>query len=160
MKRVAVTSDKKFHSAKKIRHRKACYKRTRKHLQANGSKSAKRALQRVSGREKRFVSDTNHCTSKQIVARAKAANQRIVLEELTGIRASGKAKVVHDWSFAELQAMISEGEHEFWDLVQRGEPPKPDYDRPDPIGRPPEVHREVADIADACTRGIAAALTS
>jgi putative transposase len=105
--RVAVTSNKKFHSAKEIRHNKACYKRTRKHLQANGSKSAKRALKRVSGREKRFVSDTNHCISKQIVAEAKTANQRIVLEDLTGIRESGKAKVVHDWSFAELQAMIS-----------------------------------------------------
>jgi putative transposase len=105
--RVAVTSDKKFHSAKKIRHQKACYKRTRKHLQANGSKSAKRALKRVSGREKRFVSDTNHCISKQIVAEAKAHNQRIVLGDLTGIRESGKAKVVHDWSFAELQGMIS-----------------------------------------------------
>src|SRR5262245_30897187 len=104
--RVAVTSNRKFHSAKRIRHRKACYKRTRKHLQANGSKSAKRALARVSGREKRFVSDINHCISKQIVAEAKAAGQRIVLEDLTGIRESGKAKVVHDWSFAELQAMI------------------------------------------------------
>src|SRR5262245_42606181 len=68
VKRVAVTSDNKFHSAKQIRHRKACFKRTRKHLQANGSKSAKRTLQRVSGREMRFVSDTNHCTSKRIVA--------------------------------------------------------------------------------------------
>ena len=104
--RVAVTSNRKFHSAKMIRHRKACYKRTRKHLQPNGSKSAKRALARVSGREKRFVSDINHCISKQIVAEAKAAGQRIVLEDLTGIRESGKAKVVHDWSFAELQAMI------------------------------------------------------
>jgi putative transposase len=107
VKRVAVTSNRKFHSAKRVRHQKACYKRTRKHLQANGSKSAKRALVRVSGREKRFVSDTNHCISKQIVAEAKAANQRIVLEDLTGIRESGKAKVVHDWSFAELQGMIS-----------------------------------------------------
>jgi putative transposase len=105
--RVAVTSNKKFHSAKEIHHKKACYKRTRKHLQANGSKSAKRALVRVSGREKRFVSDANHCISKQIVAEAKAANQRIVLEDLTGIRDSGKAQVVHNWSFAELQAMIS-----------------------------------------------------
>ncbi|HZF41645.1 MAG TPA: transposase, partial [Blastocatellia bacterium] len=53
--RVAVTSDKKFHTAKNIRHKKACYKRTRRSLQANGSKSAKRALKRVSGRERRFV---------------------------------------------------------------------------------------------------------
>src|SRR5262249_41713837 len=69
--RVAVTSDKKFHTAKKVRHKKTCYKRTRRSLQANGGKSAKRALGRVSGRERCFVADTNHCISKQIVADAK-----------------------------------------------------------------------------------------
>jgi putative transposase len=104
--RVAVTSDGKFHTAKNIRHKKACYKKTRQSLQANGSKSAKRALQRVSGRERRFVADTNHCVSKQIVADAKANDQRIVLEDLSGIRETGKAKCVHEWSFAQLQWMI------------------------------------------------------
>jgi IS605 OrfB family transposase len=106
VRRIAVTSGRSFQSAKRVRHRKACYKRTRQSLQANGSKSAKRALQRVSGRERRFVRDVNHCVSKRIVAEAKAASQRIVLEDLTGIRQTGKAKCVHDWSFAELQRMI------------------------------------------------------
>jgi IS605 OrfB family transposase len=104
--RVAVTSDNKFHTAKNIRHKKACYKRTRRSLQANGGKSAKRALKRVSGRERRFVADTNHCVSKQIVGTAKANNQQIVLEDLNGIRETGKAKCVHEWSFAQLQWMI------------------------------------------------------
>ena len=104
--RVAVTSDNKFHTAKNIRHKKSCYKRTRRSLQANGGKSAKRALKRVSGRERRFVADTNHCVSKQIVAEAKANNQRIVLEDLSGIRGRSEAKCVHEWSFAELQWMI------------------------------------------------------
>ena len=104
--RVAVTSDNKFHTSKNIRHRKSGYKRTRRSLQANGSKSAKRALKRVSGRERRFVADTNHCVSKQIVADAKANNQRIVMEDLNGIRETGKAKCVHEWSFAQLQWMI------------------------------------------------------
>src|SRR5215470_15809141 len=104
--RVAVTSDNKFHTAKNIRHKKACYKRTRRSLQANGGKSAKRALKRVSGRERRFVAYANHCVSKQIVADAKANNQRIVLEDLSGIRETSKAKCVHEWSFAELHQMI------------------------------------------------------
>jgi hypothetical protein len=43
--RVAVTSDNKFHTAKNIRHKKSCYKRTRRSLQANGGKSPKRALE-------------------------------------------------------------------------------------------------------------------
>src|SRR5262245_37753846 len=104
--RVAVTSDSKFNTEKNIRHKKSCYKRTRRSLQANGGKSAKRALKRVSGRERRFVADTNHCISKQLVADARANNQRIVLEDLNGIRETGKAKCVHEWSFAELQWMI------------------------------------------------------
>jgi putative transposase len=104
--RVAVTSDNKFHTSKNIRHRKSGYKRMRRSLQANGGKSAKLALKRVSGRERRFVADTNHCVSKQIVADAKANNRRIVLEDLNGIRETGKAKCVHEWSFAQLQWMI------------------------------------------------------
>jgi IS605 OrfB family transposase len=40
------------------------------------------------------------------VADAKANNQRIVLEDLSGIRETGKAKCVHAWSFAQLQWMI------------------------------------------------------
>src|SRR5262245_66650322 len=99
--RVAVTSDNKFHTAKNIRHIKSCYKRTRRSLQANGSKSAKRALKRVSGRERRFVADTNHRVSKQIVSDAKANNQRIVLEYLNGIRETGKEKCGQVGSFAD-----------------------------------------------------------
>jgi putative transposase len=104
--RIAVTSERSFQSAKKVRHLKACSKLTRRSFQANGSKSARRVLKRVSGRERRFVSDVNHCVSKRIVAKAKAASQRIVLEDLNGIRQSSKAKCIHDWSFAELQWMI------------------------------------------------------
>src|SRR5262249_59224847 len=81
-------------------------KRTRRSLQANGSKSAKRALGRVSGRERRFVAHPNHCVSKQIGAEAWASNQRIVLEDLNGIRGTGKAKCVPEWGFAELQQRI------------------------------------------------------
>ena len=40
------------------------------------------------------------------MADAKANNQRIVLEDLNGIRETGEAKCVHEWSFAELQQMI------------------------------------------------------
>lgn len=106
VKRIAVTSEKKFYGANKIRHKKKCFKRTKASLQANGSKSAKRALVRLSGRERRFIADTNHRISKEIVADAKARNQRIVLENLTGIRDRSKVRCVHDWSFAELQQMI------------------------------------------------------
>jgi len=41
------------------------------------------------------------------VADAKANNQRIVMEDLNGIRETGKAKCVHEWSFAELETASS-----------------------------------------------------
>jgi len=40
-------------------------------LQIKGTKSAKRLLKKMSGREHRFVSDVSHIISKRIVAPAK-----------------------------------------------------------------------------------------
>lgn len=109
VKRVAVTSDNTFHTAKQIRHRKRAFQATRSSLQANGSRTAKRVLRRVSGREKRFVTDANHCISKRIIAHAQANGQRIVLEDLTGIRGRARAfmtKHLHGWSFAQLRSFV------------------------------------------------------
>jgi len=109
VKRLAVTSDRQFVAAKSARHKKACFQKTRSGLQANGSKSAKRVLKRLSGRERRFMTDVNHQISKRIVAAAKARGQRIVLEDLTGIRGRanrGVVKHLHGWSFAQLRAFV------------------------------------------------------
>ena len=110
VKRVAVGSDNTFHTAKFVRHKKRQFQQTRSSLQANGSRTAKRVLRRVSGRENRFVTDSNHCISKKIVARAKATGQRIVFEDLTGIRDRAKRwmfKHLHGWSFAQLQSFTA-----------------------------------------------------
>jgi IS605 OrfB family transposase len=109
VKRLAVTSDNTFHTAKFIRHKKRAFQSTRSSLQANGSRTAKRVLRRVSGRENRFITDANHCISKSIVAHAKANGQRIVLEDLSGIRVRVKrfmTKHLHGWSFAQLRSFI------------------------------------------------------
>ncbi|MGI9107793.1 MAG: RNA-guided endonuclease InsQ/TnpB family protein [Pyrinomonadaceae bacterium] len=109
VKRVAVTSDKAFHTAKHMRHKKRLFQSTRSSLQANGSRTAKRGLRRVSGRENRFVMDANHCISKSIVAHAKQNGQRIVLEDLTGIRGRAKrlmTRHLHGWSFAQLRSFV------------------------------------------------------
>jgi transposase len=39
-------------------------------LQAAGTKSAKRHLKELAGKEARFHADTNHCISKKLVAKA------------------------------------------------------------------------------------------
>ncbi|MDR0548095.1 MAG: IS200/IS605 family accessory protein TnpB-related protein [Deltaproteobacteria bacterium] len=65
----------------------------RRRLQSNGGQSAKRQLKKVSGKERRRVSLTNHETSKAIVQEAQRFGASIiVLEDLTPIRERIKAR--------------------------------------------------------------------
>ena len=54
--------------------------------QAVGTKSAKRRLKQLAGRQRRFQANENHRISKQVVAKAKHTKRAIALEELSGIR--------------------------------------------------------------------------
>ena len=86
----------------------------RQRLQKRGTKSAKRHLKKLSGREARFKRNTNHVISKRIVAKAKANNQAIALEDLRHIRKrmdrtvrkSQRAKH-SSWSFGQLRSFLS-----------------------------------------------------
>lgn len=53
-------------------------------LQSRGSRSAKRHLKKISGREARFKRNTNHIISKKIVQIAKDTSRSIALENLKG----------------------------------------------------------------------------
>lgn len=94
---------------KSIRHR---HKRLRAKLQKKGTKSAKRRLKKLSGKEFRFARDTNHRISKEIVAFAKRTKQGIALEDLKGIRLRIRAGrkqrgVLHSWSFSQLRLFVT-----------------------------------------------------
>lgn len=65
---IAVLSNNTFYDSKHLRNVKGKYQYLRKQLQSKGTRSAKRHLRKISGRENRFVRDTNHCISKKIVA--------------------------------------------------------------------------------------------
>lgn len=58
----------------------------RKQYQRKGTKNAKRKLKKMSGRQRRFQSWTNHNISKKIVTKAKALGVGIAMEDLTYIR--------------------------------------------------------------------------
>jgi putative transposase len=64
---IAVCSDSTFFGSSKLRAVKGRYQHQRSVLQRVGTRSARRKLRRVSGRERRFTLDTNHCISKKIV---------------------------------------------------------------------------------------------
>src|SRR5256886_7862064 len=58
----------------------------RQRLQKRGTKSAKRHLKKLSGKQARFQKNTNHVISKRIVQKAKANGQGLAIEELRHIR--------------------------------------------------------------------------
>ncbi|MFX1536802.1 MAG: RNA-guided endonuclease InsQ/TnpB family protein [Promethearchaeota archaeon] len=115
---IAVTSDtvykSRFYGGGRLKYIRWKYYKLRQELQHKGTRSTKRKLKTMSGRERRFVTDINHCISKQIVqhARKNLKNPVIVLEDLKGIRNTTKCKSktrkrnLNNWSFSQLQRFI------------------------------------------------------
>lgn len=118
---LAVTTDThnqtKFHSGRAIIHKANRRQKTIKTLQHKSTRSATRRLVALSGRERRFIADTNHCLAKKIVT----PESLIGLEDLTYIRErtgpkkKGKKASIKQrrsnrnqakWSFAELHSFI------------------------------------------------------
>ena len=73
-----------FFDGQVIMRKRAKYQKLRATLQAKGTKSAKRRLKKLSGRENRWISDVNHCLSKTLVQKY-GANTLFVLENLNGV---------------------------------------------------------------------------
>lgn len=110
---LATDSDAETHSGAQMERKRQWYARRRAALQAVGTKSAKRRLRQLSGRQRRFQKDTNHCISKRLVAKAERTKRVIAVEELTGIRQRARARgpaqrARHsNWAFAQLRQFIS-----------------------------------------------------
>lgn len=85
--------------------------RLRSVLQKRGTRSAKRHLRKLSGRERLFKRHTNHCISKRLVQVAKDTRRGIALESLEGMRSRctvrRNQRSRHSrWAFGELRAFI------------------------------------------------------
>jgi len=88
------------------------YHKRRQILQKAGTRSAKRRLKKMSGREKRFQKDTNHVISKALVQKAVQSCKALALEDLTGIRERvtvrhENRRERHSWAFSQLRMFIS-----------------------------------------------------
>ncbi len=108
---IATDSDRRIFSGKKVEHVRKKYNRLRSSLQKRGTRSAKRKLKKVSGRERRFKRDVNHVISKAIISIAKGTTRAIAIEDLNGIRS--RATVRHEqrdrhnkWAFGELRTFL------------------------------------------------------
>jgi IS605 OrfB family transposase len=87
------------------------YARRRAGLNRVGTKSARRRLSKVRKREANFRRDTNHCISKRLVAKAKATDSAIALEDLGGIRDRVTVKRpqrnrLGGWAFFQLRSFV------------------------------------------------------
>ncbi|MFH1484888.1 MAG: transposase [Chloroflexota bacterium] len=108
----AVTSTARFLGERRWREVEARYFRLRRALQSRGTKSAKRHLRKLRGRQRRFRRDCDHVVSKQVV-QATAPGGTIVLENLTSIRSrlqvrhGPESRRIHGWSFAQLRSFIT-----------------------------------------------------
>lgn len=103
---IAVTSDKRFFNSKQIKRKKLMFKHLRAKLQSKGTRSSKRRLKFLSGRENRWMTWVNHNISKQIV---NCREGTIVMENIKGIRTNKGKRFnfwLHSWSFAQLQSFI------------------------------------------------------
>lgn len=109
---LATTSHGTIYGGGKLRAKRDKFLARRRKLQSNGSKSAKRRLKRISGREKRHVKEVNHMISKKIVEEAvKMGTKTLVMEKLTHIRKRIKGgkrlrSRLHRWAWWEFQQFV------------------------------------------------------
>jgi len=111
IKNIAVDSDGEEFSGAKVNSLRNRHAKLRTKLQKKGTKSAKRLLKKRSKKERRFATDTNHCISKKLVAKAQDTGRGIALEDLKGIRERvtvrrAQRRQHNSWSFYQLRQFI------------------------------------------------------
>ena len=103
----AVTSNRTFLGERQWKEQERRQFRLIRKLQAKGTRSAKRHLQKVRGKRFRQRRDHDHVLSKRIIEHSKPGST-IVFEELTNIRDNVRHKkgsgqrALHGWAFAQL----------------------------------------------------------
>jgi IS605 OrfB family transposase len=120
LNRPAVTSNKHFLGERRWKEQERRIFRLRRKLQAQGSKSAKRHLKKLSGKLFRQRRDHDHVLSKRIVQHV-TPGSIIVLENLTHLRRRAKMKRhtetqrrLHSWSFDQFHRFL------FYKAQERG----------------------------------------
>lgn len=104
-----------FVSGKDIMAKRDTFQKVRDELQSKGTKSAKRALKRISGRENRWMSDVNHQISKTLVQKY-GSGTLFAVEDLADVsfseenlysRTKKQRKDLRTWSFYQLQQFLT-----------------------------------------------------
>ncbi|MEA5626996.1 transposase [Nostoc sp. UHCC 0251] len=111
---IATTSTGESWSGKQIQAIRDRYSKVRSNVQSKRTRSSRRLLRRLSGREQRFQKWLNHNISDLLVQSAKLANAALSFEDLTNIRQSlnqkPRSKVerrrTNNWAFYQLRLFV------------------------------------------------------
>ncbi|MFL5700126.1 MAG: RNA-guided endonuclease InsQ/TnpB family protein [Ktedonobacteraceae bacterium] len=109
---LATDSEGQTFTGTKVHEVRMRYHQRRRKLQRIPTRSAKRRLKRLSGREKRFQKDVNHKIAKTLVQKAVHTRKALALEDLTGIRERVTVRREnryerHSWAFYQLRMFIA-----------------------------------------------------
>ena len=107
-----------FVNGREILNKRKKFDSVRAQLQSKGTKSAKRVLKRISGRENRWMSDINHQLSTALVDKY-GPGTLFVLEDLADVSADERnfhsSEQTHDlrnWAFYDLETKLTYKAHE------------------------------------------------
>ena len=111
---IATTSTEKSWSGDAIQSARDRYSKVRSNVQSKRTRSSRKLLRRLQGREQRFQKWTNHNISKELVTEAKLSNAALAFEDLTNIRASLNEKPrskterrrTNNWAFYQLRLFV------------------------------------------------------
>jgi putative transposase len=110
---LATDSEGETFSGEVVERTRKRYHALRQRLQKRGTKSAKRHLKQLSGKEARFRKNSNHVISKRIVQKAQQNHRAIALEDLRHIRTSTEARLKKSqrakhssWAFWQLRFFL------------------------------------------------------
>lgn len=103
-----------FYDGKSIMEKREHFQEVRSELQAKGTRSAKRALKRISGRENRWMTDENHQLSKTLVEKY-GTDTLFVLEDLVNVslsesnlhRSKKNKRELRSWAFYQLGQFLT-----------------------------------------------------
>lgn len=112
IRNLATDSDGEQHSGAVVEKVRLRTQKFRAALQSAGTRSAKRHLNKIAGKEARFRADVNHCISKHLVAKAQGTGRGISLEDLGGIRERTTVRreqraMLGGWAFFQLRSFLS-----------------------------------------------------
>ena len=111
---IATTSTGKSWSGTILQATRDRYSKVRANIQSKRTRSARRLMRRLSGRENRFQKWLNHNISSQLVRDAKNTNAALAFEDLTNIRQSLNEKRrskterrgTNNWAFYQLRLFV------------------------------------------------------